>query len=85
LVELKSELIRELADGHHRVQKLKQESKRLEAAVAISSLDREAVSSLLMAVTCQTRGSLWTERAFGFFSGVAASLVASAVYEIAHH
>lgn len=83
LVELKAELIRELTEGRDRIQKLRQEADALQAAAAINSLNREAVRSLLMAVTRPTLRSIWVERSFGFFSGIAASLVASAVYELA--
>lgn len=83
LVELKAELIRQLADGHKQVQALQQEVASLEAAAAIRSLDRDAVRSLLMAITRPTRRSVWAERTFGFVSGVLASLVASAVYDVA--
>lgn len=83
LLELKSELIRELSAGHKRVERMKEEAERLEAAAAINSLHEAAVRSLLSAVVAPTRRSVWAERTFGFFSGVAASLLASAIYEVA--
>jgi len=83
LIALKAELIREMTDTSNRIHKLKQEEESLQAAAAINSLNREAVRSLLMAATRPTQVSTWIDRSFGFFSGIAASLIASVLYELA--
>jgi hypothetical protein len=83
LIALKAELIREMTVARNRIDELKQEEELLLAAAAINSLNREAVRSLLMAVTRPDPASIWRDRSFGFFSGIAASLIASVIYELA--
>ena len=87
LIELKVQLIHELTHGRRRVAELSERASNLEAsastAAKLASLDKAAVRSLLISIAQPTRKSLWIERSFGFVSGVAASLVASVLYELA--
>jgi hypothetical protein len=87
LIDLKGQLLNELKAGSVRLNALKSEVERLEdqktAASQLSSLDRNAVQSLLVAIGRPARRDIWVERSFGFVSGIAASLVASVLYELA--
>jgi hypothetical protein len=85
LVDLKQQLLAELRKGRAAVDQLKQQKMQLEDTVEaleqIASLDKPAVSLLLQHLQRQPASKVWGERLIAFGFGIAASVVASYVFE----
>jgi uncharacterized integral membrane protein len=85
LVELKAQLINELTSGRveltnleNKVGNLKVEAETLSK---LASLDEAMLRAILLRTPRGTKREVWTERSFGFAIGIAASLLASVVYD----